>query len=115
MQTSISQNKRVEVKERDGYREKCFKDAYDLDCIIKCKNVNDENWDWIENELVFKFRGNAYILKEIFKEGKDNSTDHVILEYLGSAGIVHTERFERHITAEKRMVSLMRGEDGNAK
>lgn len=101
-------NQRVEVKERDGYREKCFKDAYGVDCFIRCKNVNDQNWDWVENELTFRHKGKSYILKEVFKEGKDNSTDHVDLIYLDEGGLAQTETFENHLKAELRMVEVMR-------
>jgi hypothetical protein len=107
MQTLTNRNK-VTIQERHGFKEKCFKDAYGINCQIKCKDVNDENWDWVENELTFKVNNDVYTLKEVFKEGKDNSTDHVILEYLGSAGVIHSEKFTRHVDAELRMVSIMK-------
>lgn len=109
MSIPINQN-RTEIKERDGYREKCFKEAYGVDCQIRTKNVNDQNWDWLECLLTFKdIHGSLYQLDEIYKKGNDNSTDYVDFRYADDSGMVQSEKFKTHLEAELRMVEIMKG------
>lgn len=105
MQTLINQS-----KERDWYRERCFKDAYGISCQISVKDLLESNGSWIQNDLIFKIGEDIYKLIEIFKGNGDNSTDYVNLEYSGI-----TEKFDRHKKAEERMVELIRNKYGNNK
>lgn len=98
----------VTVKERDHLREKSFKDAYGLDTKIHVTSYNDDNWNWDMVAINFiDTHDRKYSLIEHFKEGDDNSTKFVILEYSKDDSFKQ-ERFERFIEAELAMVQLMK-------
>lgn len=101
-------SKHISEKRRDFMRERMFEDAYNVKARIWVTNFNDENWDW--DMCVLNFRdslGKNYGLIEHFKEGKDNSTHHVVLEYETDKGEFVKQNFEKFIDAEKSMVQLM--------
>lgn len=105
---NINQNN-VTITERDFLTEKAFKEAYDLVVQIKKTQINDSDWNWVKVSLGFKDSlGKNYGLIEYFKEGDDNSTDHVDFEYEGENCIWKKETFERFIDAELSMVEMMR-------
>lgn len=98
--------------------ENLFYDAYQLRARIEKVSINDQNWDWVQAILKFKDSlGKTYGLVEYFKQGMDNSTDYVVLEYETEDGLVK-ETFPTFIQAELAMVDLMRnrlgGKDGNS-
>lgn len=122
--TVFPKSKHVKVVERDHMKESLFKDAYGLDTKIRVTTYNDEKWDW--DMVVLNFRdslGKNYGLIEYFKPGKDNSTDHVDLEFEDSEGKwkvirfdeTNTKKGEIFFTAEIKMRDMMqrrlRGED----
>ena len=86
-----------------------FKNAYGF--ALKSMSgftFNDEDWNW--NKVIQKYTdklGKNYGLIEHFKEGQDNSTDFVWLEYEDKEGKFCQEKFERFVDAEKAMVELM--------
>lgn len=87
---------------KDQTREINFRQAYGVNVDIFTRNVNDENWDWVECQLTFKKKGREAVLREVFKGGEDNSTDTVFLTY----GDVEKE-FGRFVDAELELVSYL--------
>lgn len=93
----------VYTLDRDPYKEASFKDAYGLDAKIASTVILDDNKDYVSAECTFNSR---YRLKEIFKEGSDNSTDKVI--YTDGVGN-ETKEFDKYIDAEEHLVDVMKG------
>ncbi len=99
----------IRVKERDGLRERLFKDTYGLSVKIHTTEHNDENWNWDLCAITFvDSLGNNYNLIEHFKEGNDNSTDFVLFEYQDPQSVFKQERFVTFIEAELALVGLMK-------
>lgn len=90
----------------DKLREMSFKQAYDIDSEIWVKNVFDKDYNWVTAEIMFKYKGNTYSLKEYFKDGEDNSTDYVVLSYMnGEEKIEH--KFKNYLDAEIKLVFIL--------
>lgn len=109
-------SKHVRVNDDDGVRATLFREAYGLRTKVRSTTYNDEDWNW--DMVVVNFRdtlGKNYGLVEYFKAGKDNSTDHVDLEYEDKDGTWKNIRFddtnskpgEIYYTAELALVDLM--------
>ena len=118
MRQPISQNK-ITIVENDGYKQKLFKEAYEINAKIRTTNINDLNFNWVQVVLNFKDTlGKNYGLVEFYKEDDDNSTDHVDFEYEGHDGKWIFETYKTFIEAELAMVALMKkraeGLNGNA-
>lgn len=113
---NFPKSKHVRITERDHLKERLFKDAYKLNAKIRTTTYNDERWNW--DMVVLNFTDDLdkhYGLIEYFKEGDDNSTDHVDFEYEDKDGNWKVERFDKkntergkiYVTAELAMVRLM--------
>lgn len=107
----------VQTKERDGMKETLFKDAYALDAKISYTTYNDAEWNW--DKVVINFvdsLGKNYGLIEFFMDGANNDTAFVMFEYTDKEGKLRSERYDANnckkgeifVTAEKRMVNMMR-------
>lgn len=112
----MTSSKHITKLDRDGIRESNFKSAYKFPVKIKSTCYNDEDWNW--NKVVLNFTcplGKTYGLIEYYKEGADNSTDHVDFEYSRKDNTFHVETFKTFVEAERAMVDLMikrqKGED----
>jgi hypothetical protein len=95
-------NEWVTIETDDKFKSKAFLDTYGISSSITTTMHNDLDWNWNRVEILFDGK---YKLIEIFKEGKDNSTDHVIVATNYGEELCI---FKSFIEAEKYLVDLLR-------
>jgi len=110
MQTNTNQN-RISKPAKDTYRELVFEEAFGIKSDIIVTNENTQDWNWVKVIMNFKTDVGNYGLIEYFKDGKDNSTNYVVLEDEGK----EIGRYKRFVDAEVEMVRLIKEQvNGNS-